>query len=141
MVMVDMNRKKKGKRVALVAGAVVLLVIALIAVYYRPEIRAWYVLATQFERLPANKQGYLEYRHKQTGIVFVRLPGGEFLMGTPADQVRRGLRAASPDVKDSTVEHVITKEHQHRVMVSPFLIAKYGAPGQAWERGKSCRAT
>jgi len=30
-----------------------------------------------FERLPDNPQGYAEYRHLSTGIVFVLIPGKE----------------------------------------------------------------
>ena len=120
-----MDRKRKGKRVALLGGAIVLVVIGLIIALYRREIRAWYLLVTRFDRLGPNAQGYLEYRHEQTGIIFVRLPGGTFLMGSPENEF--GSR--------------INERPQHEAKVEPFLIAKYGAPGKAWERGKSCRAT
>jgi formylglycine-generating enzyme required for sulfatase activity len=56
-----------------------------------------------------NAQGYEEYTHVQTGIVFVRLPGGEFQMGSPENE---------PDRDDD-------EGPVHTVRLSPFLIAKY----------------
>jgi formylglycine-generating enzyme required for sulfatase activity len=56
-----------------------------------------------------NDQGYREYTHDQTGIVFVLLPGGEFEMGSPEDEPNRG--------GDESPVHTVT--------LSPFLIAKY----------------
>ena len=91
---------------------------------YWSEIRERYLLWTQFERLQDNAQRYPEYRHRQTGIVFVRLRGGAFVMGSPESESGRR-----------------EDEAQREVTLSPFLIAKYGAPGKAWERGRSCRAT
>jgi formylglycine-generating enzyme required for sulfatase activity len=60
-----------------------------------------------------NAQGYPEFRHRQTGIVFVSLPGGTFWMGSPEDEEGR-------DSDESPV---------HKVTLSSFMIAKYGAPG------------
>lgn len=44
---------------------------------------AWfeYRLWQDFERAGANEQGFREYRHREMGMVFVRLPGGTFRMG------------------------------------------------------------
>ena len=56
-----------------------------------------------------NAQGYPEYRHSQTGILFVLLPGGEFQMGSPDIETRR--------FNDEGPVHTVT--------LSPFLIAKY----------------
>jgi len=114
-----MAHTKKGRKVALVAGlALVVLSVAMVWTYLK-EIR--FFLA--FERLRKNPEGYPEYRHRETEIVFVGLPGGTFDMGSPDEEANR-KRNEGP---------------VHKVMLSPFLIAKYGAPGQAWERGKSCR--
>lgn len=52
------------------------------------------------------------------GIQYVLVPGGEFLMGSPEDEV--GRKSAS--------------EHQHKVTVSPFLIAKYETTQGIWQR-------
>ena len=40
------------------------------------EMRASYLLWRDFESLGKNAQGFSEYRHRETGIVFVALPGG-----------------------------------------------------------------
>ena len=56
-----------------------------------------------------NDQGYQEYTHDETGIVFVLLPGGDFEMGSPGTEPNR-----------ATNEGPV-----HTVTLSPFLIAKY----------------
>jgi hypothetical protein len=71
------------------------------------RIRAELRLHREFESQGKNSQGYRVYSHRQTGIRFVRLPGGTFLMGSPEDE--EGRRE---------------DELQHRVTVSPFLIAE-----------------
>ena len=43
------------------------------------QVKEWYVLRREFLSAGKNAQGLAEYRHRQTGIVFVRLPGGAFL--------------------------------------------------------------
>ena len=43
----------------------------------------------QFESSGRNEQGMKEYRHRQTGIVMVSLPGGTFMMGSPEDAQNR----------------------------------------------------
>ncbi|MEM7233954.1 MAG: formylglycine-generating enzyme family protein [Planctomycetota bacterium] len=52
--------------------------------------------------------GALEYTHEATELEFVFLKGGEFLMGSPESEAGRQ-----------------NSETQHRVTLSPFLIAKY----------------
>jgi formylglycine-generating enzyme required for sulfatase activity len=81
------------------------------------ELAAAIRFAWQFERLGRNAQGCLEYRHRQTGIVFVKLPGGAFLMGSPEDEDGRS-----------------TEEFQHQVALSAFLIAKYEVTQAEWRR-------
>jgi len=61
-----------------------------------------------FTSLPRNAQGYPEYTHDQTGIVFVLLPGGTFEMGSPA----------SEEFRDED------EGPQHNVTLDSFLIAK-----------------
>ncbi len=74
-----MQKTKKGRKVALVAGlALVVLSVAMVSTYWG-EIGFF----LNFERLGKNEQGFPEYRHRQTGIVFVALPGGTFEMGSP----------------------------------------------------------
>ena len=42
------------------------------------HIQFWWL----FEPLGRNEQGYPEYRHREAGIVMVRVPGGTFMMGS-----------------------------------------------------------
>jgi formylglycine-generating enzyme required for sulfatase activity len=65
-----------------------------------------------------NEQGYREYTHDQTGIVFVLLPGGKFNMGSPADEPWR-------DGDEGPV---------HEVTLSPFLTAKYEVTQGQWKQ-------
>jgi formylglycine-generating enzyme required for sulfatase activity len=65
-----------------------------------------------------NEQGYPEYTHDQTGIIFVMLPGGKFNMGSPADESFR-------DGDEGPV---------HEVTLSPFLIAKHAATQGQWKQ-------
>jgi formylglycine-generating enzyme required for sulfatase activity len=114
----QMHVKRKGRRVALVAG-LAMLVLAIVAVTgYRGEFHEWFVLTTRFESLGVNAQGFPEYRHRASGVVMVRIPGGEFLMGS-------GPRA----------DGVATLEGpQHRVTLSPFLIGKREVTQGEWTR-------
>ncbi len=107
-----MPKPKKGRKVALVAGlALVVLSVAMVWTYWK-EIGFF----LKFERLGPNDQGYPEYRHRQTGIVFVGLPGGTFEMGSP------GSEAGRMDWEGPV----------HKVTVSPFLIAKYEVSQAEW---------
>jgi len=64
-----------------------------------------------------NAQGLPEYTHRKTGIVFVRLLGGQFSMGSPPTETGR-----------------IRDEKLHRVSLSPFLIAKYEVTRTQWKK-------
>ncbi len=109
-----MVHTKKGRKVALVAGlALVVLSVATVWTYWK-EIR----FLLRFERLAKNAQGYPEYRHRQAGIVFVRLPGGKFDMGSPPAEQGR-LSNEGP---------------VHSVTLSPFLLAKYEVSQAEWKR-------
>ncbi len=116
-----MAHTKKGRKVALLAGlALVVLSVAVVWTYWE-ELRSWYAFRRDFERLGKNVQDYPEYRHRETGIVFVGLPGGTFEMGSPETEIGR-------------------KENEgpvHKVSLSPFLIAKYGAATTIPRRFKS----
>ncbi len=79
-------KKLTGKRLTLLAATALLCVLAVVAWQYRREITTWYVFWQDFESLGRNEQDYPEYRHRQTGIVFVRVPGGSFRMGTSMDE-------------------------------------------------------
>jgi formylglycine-generating enzyme required for sulfatase activity len=76
------------------------------------------LLIEGFDPLGDNEQGYPEYCHLATGLIFVLLPGGSFLMGSPEDEP--GYWFAEGRV--------------HEVELSPFVIAKYEVTQEVWER-------
>lgn len=112
-----MKRKKGRKPAFLVIAAVLLAVLTSVAVF-RERLWHQYLFVTQFERLPDNASGYAEYRHKQTRIIFVRLSGGTFSMGSPEG---RGEDRRAGEV-------------EHEVRLSPFLISKYEVTKGQWKR-------
>tara|TARA_B100001013_G_scaffold226829_2_gene138995 strand:+ start:806 stop:1861 length:1056 start_codon:yes stop_codon:yes gene_type:complete len=64
-----------------------------------------------------NEQGFAEFEHRETGILFVLLPGGDFLMGTPEDEEDRW--------QDESPLHLVT--------LSAFLVGKYEVTQAQWE--------
>lgn len=66
-----------------------------------------------FTFLAFNAQGYPEYIHQGSGLLFVRLPGGTFNMGSSSDDCE-----AEPDEFGPT-------GGPRSVTLSPFLIAKF----------------
>ena len=70
-----------------------------------------------FSCLGLNSQGLAEYQHKTTGMIFVLIPSGEFMMGPTAD----------PD--DETAQQQVK-----RTFDEPFLMAKYPWTGREWYR-------
>jgi formylglycine-generating enzyme required for sulfatase activity len=69
-----------------------------------------------FTFVGCNVQGYPEYSHDQTGIIFVLLPGGKFNMGSPENEPY----------------HAGDEDPVHEVTLSPFLIAKYELTQGQW---------
>lgn len=114
----------KGKKIALVAGCTVLLVLTLVVWACWDEI----LFCVRFESLGRNDQGYPEYRHRQTGIIFVGLPGGTFWMGISDEEKKRAIEKAQKDVGlrlASVAKSLQAGGPRHQVTLSPFLIAKY----------------
>lgn len=103
------GRKVKIRTIALVSGTLALLFLALTLGRW-DELRIWFILRKHFESLGVNNHGYREYRHRETEIVFVRLPGGAVEMRV------RSVGAPRP------------------VMVHPFLISKYEVSQREWLR-------
>ncbi|MBI5779881.1 MAG: SUMF1/EgtB/PvdO family nonheme iron enzyme [Planctomycetes bacterium] len=66
-----------------------------------------------------NPQGYLEYRHKRTGITFVLIPGGKFLMGC-----KPGPGGGEGEIDNPP----------HEVSLSDFLMSKTEVPQGAWRK-------
>ncbi len=84
----------RRKKVGIVAVVTVVLGVALAFALrpwwaHREERRIHALLDGTFESLGENEQGHEEYRHVKTEIVFVRLPGGTFEMGTSEEQAGR----------------------------------------------------
>ncbi|MEM7234311.1 MAG: formylglycine-generating enzyme family protein, partial [Planctomycetota bacterium] len=67
-----------------------------------------------FSAIGRSASGLLEYRQNQTGIIFVRLPGGTFLQGSAGEEAE-------------------SIETAHETTLSPFLIAKYEVSQREWE--------
>ena len=111
--------KTKGKRVVLATGAVAVASLALATYLAWPHLLFWY----RFAPLGLNAQGYREYRHRQTGIVFVRLPGGKFWMG--AQKTDPNGRNYVPGANDD-------EGPVHEVTLSPLLIGKYEVTQAEW---------
>jgi len=111
-----MPRTKNGRRIALLAGVVVVLVIAPFVWVNWDRIR----FLKEFESIGKNPQGYPEYRHRKTGIVFVWLPGGQFTMGIYHERNERYGN--------------VTQGPLHEVILSPFLIAKHEVTQAEWEK-------
>jgi formylglycine-generating enzyme required for sulfatase activity len=82
--------KRRDQRIALLAGTGVL-VVAVLAGLYREKLAAWARFVYLFESIGPNEQGYPEYRHRQTGIVMMRVPGGTFTMGSPSREEGRNV--------------------------------------------------
>jgi formylglycine-generating enzyme required for sulfatase activity len=70
-----------------------------------------------FTFVETNDQGFHEYRHERTLVIFVRLPGGTFEMGSPSREV------------GSKIE----ERPVHQVTLSPFFIAKYELTQHVWK--------
>ena len=87
-----------------------------------------------FTSIGTNAQGYAEYKHDQTGIVFVRLPGGELEIGGPEDE---GGRRHNESVNDSQVRKSwqLSPRPVRTVRLSPFLISKYEVTQAEYEAG------
>ncbi len=113
--------KTKGKRIAVSAGLLAIAILALAASLSWPHLRFWYL----FEPIGVNTQGYREYRHWQTGIVLVRLPGGKFWMGA---------QRADPNERNYDTEAFDAEGPVHAVTLSPFMIGKYEVTYEQWRR-------
>lgn len=72
----------------------------------------------------------------QHGVVFVLVPGGECLLGSPGDFGLPAAQAAN-DVVHGAVRDAAARDHelpQRRVTLTPFLIAKHELTQAQWER-------
>ena len=112
--------KRRGRRIAISAMIIGLLVSGLATLLAWSHLLFWY----RFAPLGLNAQGYREYRHRQTGIVFVRLPGGKFWMG--AQRTDPTGRNYDPEAEDD-------EGPVHEVALGPFLIGKNEVTQAKWQ--------
>lgn len=133
--------EERGHRFVWVTAAVALSALVVAALWNASELAAWYRTWTLFERIPDNAQGYREYRHRRTGIVFVRIPGGSFAMGMTPGEIQRvctsfpediGIAPFSPGSPDQLAE-LEPFLAPHAVTVSPLFIAKYEVTQREWQ--------
>jgi formylglycine-generating enzyme required for sulfatase activity len=114
---------KKGRSLAILTGVALVALLAVLVWVNREHIRFLF----DFESLGLNAQGYAEFRHRKTGIIFVRLPGGEFWMGTSDKEAEvlideRVKRAgAGKSGKEQITRYVSVEQPRHKVTLSPFL--------------------
>jgi formylglycine-generating enzyme required for sulfatase activity len=127
-------KTRRGKRTALLVGALAVVVLGVAGWLAWPHLRFWWL----FESLGPNAYGLPEYRHRQTGIIFVRVPGGTFWMGTGEDEWKRlieeeyvgGLGFSTLQAE----EWLVGEKPQHCVTLGAFLIAKCEVTQAEWER-------
>jgi formylglycine-generating enzyme required for sulfatase activity len=119
-------RQPRGKRVAI--GVVVLALCLLSGAVWLswPKLRFWF----DFESIGANPQGLSEFRHRRSGIVFVRIPAGEFLIGSSQEEIQ----LISKDFPSRRASWADSESPQHRVRLSAFLIAKHEVTQEQWEK-------
>jgi formylglycine-generating enzyme required for sulfatase activity len=113
-------RSPTGRRVAIVLGAVAVPVIGIAIWLGWPHLVFFY----RFEPLGTNAQGYPECRHRQTGIVMVRIPGGTFHMGAQSTD------PGGPNYDPAAMDN---EWPVHEVTVSPFLIGKFEVTYDQWK--------
>ena len=134
-------KRRKGRTVAIVAGAGVLALALLLGVYWE-EIAAWIKFVRTFEDIGTNEQGYAEYRHRETGIVMVMIPGGTFRMGTSESQrnaVIREFKTRPPPLQSGVTAQIFgdfldNEQPDHDVTLSSFLVAKYEVDQLVWKK-------
>ncbi len=111
--------KRTSRRISISTGLLAATVLVLTVFLGWPQLVFWY----RFAPLGLNAQGFPEYRHRQTGIVFVRLPGGKFWMGAQ----RTDPSGPNYDPKAEDDEGPV-----HEVTLSSFLIAKCEVTQDQW---------
>ena len=111
----SMRKKRSRQRLLFLAAVATVLVSGTAAWLSRDDVRFWWL----FESLGQNSQGYPEYRHRETGIVMVRLLGGRFFMGA---------RDGEGKFEDGSEVEL----PRHEVSVGPFLIGTHELSRETW---------
>ncbi len=136
-----MRNRIKGKTASFLGGLVVLIAGAATLRMTWSDLLVWYGLRPHFTLLRWNNaQGYPEYRHRETGIIFVYLPGGTFLMGSSQNNSTGMSPRLNPALRVRLASTVAAAARaapeypRHEVSLRPFLIAKYEVSQSEWKR-------
>jgi len=149
-------RASRGKRTAFVSLALTLVILGMSAWFLWPHVLFWRL----FEALGKNAQGYFEYRHRQTGIVMVRVPEGILEMGSSESELesvvrhwlpfdtkfRNFLNSRMPEqmrqdlITESRLRDMVRRVEKHHVVsLRSFLIAKHEVTQAVWARAMGCK--
>jgi hypothetical protein len=109
--------KTKGKRTAVAIATLALFLLFSALWLSWPYLVFWY----RFKRVGTKQQGFPEFRHWQSGILFVPFPSGTLLIRS-SDQELEDL---SKPIKNWRTDWADRETPQHEVRLSPFLIAEY----------------
>ena len=94
------------------------------------------VFLWRFESLGANAQGFREYRHRKTDIVFVRLPTSSAWVGSSEEQLQEVFEDIDTHGhKNAAGLQSFTRRSEsprHEVALDAFLIAKYEVRQTEW---------
>ena len=83
-----MIQRRRARRKRIVVAVVFCLLAAAVSAFLgRDEIAHWRQFRSLFEALGRNAQGHAEYRHRHSGVVFVRISGGMFMVGSLKDEL------------------------------------------------------
>lgn len=124
----------RGARLACALGVAIVGLGAVAGLYLRDD----FLFMVRFQALGKNPQGFREYRHRRTGIVFVRLPGGAAFLGTSDDEravlVSQVLAQTGGTNLRGANSQFSEEKPKDLCVVRPFLIAKYELTQGAWRR-------
>lgn len=141
-------RRRTATGIGVGAFAVVLATVIAVANWraIMGEIRLW----RNFRRMGTNQQGFVEYSHRRSGLVFVRIPGGEMLLGPrpvemdiAMDEIREEMMGSGAAWARGPVwfEERLREEQERcrsdagglrRVRVEAFLMAKTELTQKDW---------
>lgn len=113
-------------------------------------LRIRFALWWNFDRAGVNEQGFDEYTHRKSGLAFIRIPGGEMLLGPREEEMAFALTEIKEQIANDPTYHpspVYDREPDiqraqnrcrlhagdlRRVYIESFLIAKTEVTQEAW---------
>jgi formylglycine-generating enzyme required for sulfatase activity len=127
-----MNRLKTQKITFFILASFGGVLLFLWAVQNSVFLLSWWSLRPSFTYIGDNAQGLSEFRHAQTGIVFVLLHGGKYTMGTGDSQVESIVAKLPKEYKSRAKKLLDHERPPHKVTLKPFLMAKHELSQQKW---------